>query len=144
MRTNLETLQNKRTVPNTSNQSLLWDGIDLPFPDVSKSTNTQPDSNETFPIDSFLEDNNRFLAKANELLRHYDEQVIREREKFIREIENKNKGMNRTAKPTAHSSFQKECRNQRKSEKKNMGKRNEILNKQSVNLKNRIERPLKF
>ena len=71
--TNVEALQNRRTVPNTSNQSLLWDGIDLPFPDVSKSNNPQPDSNEIFPIDSFLEDNNQFLAEANELLKHYDE-----------------------------------------------------------------------
>ena len=53
-RTNVETLQNRRTVPNTSNQSFLWDGIDLSFPDVLKSTNPQPDSNETFQIDSFL------------------------------------------------------------------------------------------
>ena len=88
-------------------------------------------------MDFFLKDNNRFLAEANELLRHYDEQVIREREEFIREIENKNKGINRTAKPTAHSSFQKECRNQGKSEKEIMERRNEILNKQSVNLRNR-------
>ena len=118
--TNVEALQNRRTIPNTSNQSLLWDGIDLPFPDVSKSNNPQPDSNETFPIDSFLEYNNRLLAEANELLKHYDEQVIREREESIREIENKNRGVNRTAKPTAHSSLQKECRNQGKSEKENM------------------------
>ena len=137
MRTNLETLQNRRTVPNTSNQSLLWDGIDLPFPDVSKSTIPQPDINETFQIDFVLEDSNQFLAQANELLRHYDKQVIREREKFIREIENKNKGINRTEKPTAHSSFQKELRNHEKSEKENMEERNEISNKQSVNLRNR-------
>ena len=88
-------------------------------------------------MDSFLENNNRLLSEASELLRHYDEQVIREREKFIREIENKNKGINRTAKPTAHSSFQKECRNQGKLEKEKMERRNEILNKQSVNLRNR-------
>ena len=35
-RTNVETLQNRRTVPNTSNQSLLWDGIDFPSSDASK------------------------------------------------------------------------------------------------------------
>ena len=110
-RTNIETQQNGRTVPNISNQSLLWDGIDLPVPDVSKSANPQPDSNETFQIDSFLEDKNQSLDEANELLRHYDEQVIREREKFIREIEKKNKGINRTAKPTARSSFEREIRN---------------------------------
>ena len=78
-------------------------------------------------MDSFLENNNRFLAEANELLRHYDEQVIREREKFIRELENKNKVESRTAKPTAHSSFQKE----------NMERRDKIVNKQSTKLRNR-------
>ena len=95
--TNVETSQNRKTAPNTPNQSFLWDGIDLPPPVTPKLTNPQPD-NETFPMDSFLENNNRFLAEANELLRHYDEQVIREREKFIREFENK-KRANRTAKP---------------------------------------------
>ena len=108
--TNLETLQNRKTVPNTHNQSFLWDGIDLPFQDTPKLTNPQPD-NETFPMDSFLENNNRFLSEASELLKHYDERVIREREKFIQEIENKKKEVNTTAKPTAHNSFQKECRN---------------------------------
>ena len=84
-----------------------------------------------------MEDNNQLLAEANELLRHYDERVIREREKFIREIEKKNKGINRTTKPTAHSSFQKDIRNHEKSEKENIEKRNEILNKQQINFKNR-------
>ena len=122
MQTGAETLKKKRTIPYTSSQSFLWVGMDLPFPDLSKSTNPQPDSNETFQIDSFLEDNNRFLAEANELLKHYDEQVIREREKFIREIEGKckNKDLNKTARPAAHSSFEKECRNQGKSGKENM------------------------
>ena len=92
MRTNLETLQNRRTVPNISNQSLIWDGVYSPFPDLSKSTNPQPDINETSQINSCLEDNNQFLAEANELLRHYDEQAITEREKFIGEIEKKIKG----------------------------------------------------
>ena len=124
-KTNLETSQNRKTAPNTPNQSFLWDGIDLPSPDTPKLTNPQP-NNETFPMDSFLENNNRFLAEANELLRHCDEQVIREREKFIRELENKNKGANRTAKPTAHSSFQKE----------NMERRDKIVNKQSTKLRN--------
>ena len=126
-------------IPYTSNQSFLWDGMDLHFPDVSKSTNPQPDSSETFQIDSFLEDNNRFLAEANELLKHYDEQVIREREKVIREIKGKckNKDLNKTARPAAYSLFEKECRNQGKSEKENMERRNEILNKQSANLRNR-------
>ena len=86
--------------------------------------------NETFQIDSFLEDNNQFLIETNELLRHYDEQVIRERENSIKEVEEKgkNKGINRTA----HSSFEIEIRNHEKSERENMENRNEILNRQSV------------
>ena len=78
--------EDRRAVQNNSNQSLFCDGIDLPVPEISKSTNHQPDTNETFQIDSFLKDNNQFLAEANKLLKHYDEQVIREREKFIKEI----------------------------------------------------------
>ena len=72
MRINPETIQNrhkitngnKRTVPNNPNQSLLCDGIKLPFRDLSKSTNSHPDKevtgNETFQIDSFLEETNPF------------------------------------------------------------------------------------
>ena len=58
-------------------------------------------------MDSFLEDNNQFLAEANELLENYDEQVIREREKFMKEIEEKGKTkrINRTAEPTVHRNF---------------------------------------
>ena len=66
---NVETSQNRKTVSNTLNQSFLWDGIDLPFPDTPKLTNPQPD-HETFPMDSFLENNNRFLSEASELLKH--------------------------------------------------------------------------
>ena len=44
----------------------------------------------------------------------------------------KNKGINKTAKPTAHSAFERELRNHEKSERENMGNRNEILNRQSV------------
>ena len=65
----------------------------------------------------------------NELLKHYDEQVIRERERFIKEIEEKckNKGINKTAKPTGHRSFEREFRNHEKSEREIIGNRNEIL-----------------
>ena len=33
--------------------------------------------NETFQIDSFLEDNKQFLIKTNELIRHYDKKIRR-------------------------------------------------------------------
>ena len=113
------TTNEDRRIPNNPNQSLLWDGTDLPIPDISKSANPQSDGGETFEIDSFLENNNQFLTEANELLRHYDEQVIREREKFIREIEGKckNKNLNKIARPAAHSSFEREVETQEKSEK---------------------------
>ena len=52
------TNENRSIVENNPNQSLLWDGINLPVPEISKSTNHQPDGNEKFQIDSFLEDNN--------------------------------------------------------------------------------------
>ena len=78
-------------VENNSNLSLLWDGIDLPIPDNSNPANSQPDGSETFRIDSFLEDNNQFIAGANELLKHYEEQVNREREKLIKELEEKSR-----------------------------------------------------
>ena len=42
--------------------------------------------------------------------------------------------MNRTAKPTAHSSFKKDFENHEKSKRENLEKTNEILNKQSVNV----------
>ena len=142
-RTKNQMVNNKQVEPEQENlnfekaRGLPSPEINLPIPEISKSANPQPDGGETFQIDYFLEDNKQFLVEANELLRHYDEQVIREREKFIREIENKNKSINRTAKPTAHSSFEKEFRNHEKSNREKMGNINEILNKQSVNLRNR-------
>ena len=95
-----ETWQNKykltngtRKVSNNPNQSLFWNGIDLPVPDLSKSTNSQSDKeitgNGTFQIDSFLEENNQFLIETNELIRHYDVQVIRECRTFIEKVEEK-------------------------------------------------------
>ena len=83
---------------------------------------------------SFLEDNNQFLIKTNELIRHYDEQVIEEQEKFIKEVEEKckNKRINNTAKTSAHSSFEREFRNNKNSQSENFGNRNKILNRQSV------------
>ena len=114
--TNVETSQNRKTALNTPNQSFLRDGIDLPFPDTPKLTNRQPD-NETFPMDSFLENNNRFLSEASEHLKHYDEQVIRERERFIREMERKgiHRDLNKITRPAAHSSWEKEQRTKEKS-----------------------------
>ena len=107
------TNDNRSIVESNPNQSLLWEEIDLPVPEMSKSTNHQPDVNEAFQIDSFLEDNNQFLVAANELLKHYDEHVIRERETFIKELEeqSKTKRINKAARPTAHSSFEREFRN---------------------------------
>ena len=130
--TNAETSQNKKTVPNTPNQSFLWDGIDLPFPDTPKLTNPQPD-NETFPMDSLLENNNRFLSEASELLKHYDEQVIREREKFIREMERKGRhqDLNKITRPAAHCSWEKEQGTKEKSENR------KTANKQTINVKNK-------
>ena len=89
IRINSETIQNRykvtsgiwRTAPNNPNQSLFWDEIVLPVPDLSKSTIPQLDKevtgNEYFQIDSFLKENNQFLIETNELIKHYDEQVIR-------------------------------------------------------------------
>ena len=130
--TNVETSQNRKTVPNTPNQSFLWDGTDLLFPDTLKLTNPQPD-NETIPMDSFLENNNRFLSEASELLKHYDEQVTREREKFIREMERKCRyeDLNKTTRPAAHSSWEKEPETKEKSENR------KAANKQTINLKNK-------
>ena len=88
---------------------------------------------------SFLEDNNQFLTEASELLRHYDEKVIRERGKFIREIEGKckNENLNKTARPAAHSSFETEFETQEKSERGKIENKNKTVNKQPINLKNR-------
>ena len=43
------TNENRKTVLNNPNQSLLWDGIDLPVPDLSKLTNPHSDK-EVFCI----------------------------------------------------------------------------------------------
>ena len=63
---------NRRTVPNNPNQSLFCDSIDLPVPELSKSTNPQLDKeitgNETFQTDSFLGENNQFLIETNEFI----------------------------------------------------------------------------
>ena len=99
----------------------------MPIPVNSNSANPQPGGSETFQKDSLLEDNNQFIAEANELLKHYDKHVIREREKFIKELEGKSrtKRRNEKARPTAHSSFQKEFGNDEKSKRENMEEREE-------------------
>ena len=51
----------------------------------------------------------------------------------------KNKRINKAAKPSAHSSLEKEFRNYEKSESENFGNRNEVINKQSVQSMERME-----
>ena len=83
----------------------------MPAPEISKSTNHQPDGNETFQIDSFPGDNNQFIAETNELFKHHDEQVIRERKKCIKELEEKSKikRINKAARPTFLNIPQPRC-----------------------------------
>ena len=66
------TNENRKRVLNNPNLSLLWDGIDLPVPDLSKSNNPHLEeevtSNGTFQVDSFLDENNQFLLEKDELI----------------------------------------------------------------------------
>ena len=63
--------------------------------------------------------------------KHYNEQVARDREKCIKELEEKykNKKINKTVKPSAYSSFYGEFRNREKSEWENIGDRNGVVNR---------------
>ena len=98
-------------------------------PDLPKSTNPhlgkEVTGNETFQLDSFLDQKNQFLLETGELIKHYDEQVAREREKFIKELEEKYKNtkLNKTVKPSAHSPFEIRFRIHEKSESENIIKR---------------------
>ena len=87
--------ENRRTVSNNPNQSLLWDGIDLPPADLWKSYNSPLEKEvkgiATYQVDSFLEENNQFLLEIDELIKHHGKQVASEREKFMKEVEEKYK-----------------------------------------------------
>ena len=124
--------------PNTAIPGVLWDDIDLPPPNLPQSSDSSLEKevtgNETFQLDSFLEENNQFLLEIDKMIKHYDKQVARGREIFIKELEEKykNRKINKTVKPSAYSSFEREIRNLDKLESENIENRNEILNRQSV------------
>ena len=82
-------------------------------------------------INSETIQNNNLINKLNELIRHYDVEVAREREKLMKKLEEKfkNTKINKTIKPSAHTSFEKEFGNYEKSQSENLGNRNEGLNR---------------
>ena len=73
--------------------------------------------------------------------RYQDGQIIWEREKFIEGVEEKckSKRISEAIKPSDHSSSERKFRNHKKSQSENFENRKEVINKQSVQSKERKE-----